>query len=532
MTSGVLHAVVWRPTGLQPKDATAIPRRTSQRRIAPPPPSQSLRYVYPPPLSEEDNVDESKLPKRPFPDAPSYMRSVYYYWWAYLRENEEYHAQYDATIGSSLNDLYHDFGDVRGEEFWTWWCDRGFLLFHENDGMVELTPSPTSGETSDRHALLRIPLTLDVDTALAQVRQLLQGRRREMEGSSRSSTARYPVVGTPVLPALHKTLMVLRAKRAHPESLNYEVFDLAGLSGCGPVGSELQSHRQDKSMEVSRRLREASRLMDAAAAGRFPGTAAEARQRQAAKAVARPTAMRRRAPPPGEDAAPFTAYALAPDLDITIETARPRPADEWFQVGGNTPSSLRRWDRTADFREKMHEITNWTYRVRGENRDWRLPELDPFISPELARVLFLLPLSMCEIEPLPFLKVASLRNASPSAMALFRMAIYQNRLPLHWCFPCSMYLYRVTGDEPEGGSGRRALGEAHIAELVALLPHLRAVVLVGHAVQETWDNANPSFGKGIKVWRCEEPSDVLKEHRPDLWLTIPSRLPARHDVGG
>jgi lipoate synthase len=110
------------------------------------------------------------------------------------------------------------------------------------------------------------------------------------------------------------------------------------------------------------------------------------------------------------------------------------------------------------------------------------------------------------------------------------MAIYQNRLPLHWCLPISMYLYREASKDH--GLERRALDPEHIADLLKRLPEIRGVVLVGQDVQEAWDRGASHWGDCIKVWRCEEPTDQLKQLRPDLWLTIPSRLPTRADVGG
>ena len=49
-----------------------------------------LRFLYAPPFTKLDDVSEDEKPQAPYRDAPYYMRSVYYYWWAFLRENNEY----------------------------------------------------------------------------------------------------------------------------------------------------------------------------------------------------------------------------------------------------------------------------------------------------------------------------------------------------------------------------------------------------------------------------------------------------------
>jgi len=95
-----------------------------------------------------------------------------------------------------------------------------------------------------------------------------------------------------------------------------------------------------------------------------------------------------------------------------------------------------------------------------------------------------------------------------------------------------MFLHRDTRDGKKGALEQLALDQGQLAGLIELLPSLKAVVLVGSGVQEAWAAAKPNVGTHVRVWRCEEPSDALKAERPDLWLTIPSRLPTRDDVAG
>lgn len=536
MASNVLGLVVSLPTGQRPLDTTQQPSRAARRKAALTAPSESLRYIYPPPLAQSDHADESKLPKPPYPNAPSYQRSVYYYWWAYLRENDNYIACCHAEGIGSHQELYGSFGDVRDEDFWGWWCRGAYRLFCENDGMVELAASHDDGAQTASDIVLKIPLALDVDTALAQVRVLLQRRRTLCPPGPRGSTALFPVVGTPVLSALHKTLMVLRAKRAHPQLANYEVFDLAGLSGYGPAGSTNRGDRDDKTMEVSRRLADARRLMAAAAAGRFPGRTSDTKQRRA-EAAAALAAMgsaeaqpkRRRQDLADQPAPAISAYVEPPDVDRTIELVRPCPRREWLQIEGNTRSSRRRWRLATALEDVVDDMGALTHQLHDDTAELQLPLFDEWVSLTHARVLILLPLPICEFEGV---KVASLLNTNPSAAALYRMAIYQNRLPLHWCFPCSMFLYPRSRREQSSVGGHRALTQAHLNSLASWLPSLKAVVLVGSEVQEAWAAAKPNVGTHVRVWRCEEPSDALKVERPDLWLTIPSRLPTRDDVAG
>ena len=80
-----------------------------------------LRFIYAPPFTELDDVSEDDKPKAPFNGAPFFMRSGYYYWWAFLRENEEYIACCNLSGKGQHAELYKDFGDVRSDDFFSWW---------------------------------------------------------------------------------------------------------------------------------------------------------------------------------------------------------------------------------------------------------------------------------------------------------------------------------------------------------------------------------------------------------------------------
>ncbi len=62
------------------------------------------------------------------------QRSPYYWWWAYLRRNGDYLECCENGDNGRLAWLYADFGDVRSDDFRTWWggkTNRGAELFAE-----------------------------------------------------------------------------------------------------------------------------------------------------------------------------------------------------------------------------------------------------------------------------------------------------------------------------------------------------------------------------------------------------------------
>jgi hypothetical protein len=50
---------------------------------------QLLYFRYAPPLTDLDGATDDR-PNPPFRDAPKQCCSVYYYWWAFLKENVDY----------------------------------------------------------------------------------------------------------------------------------------------------------------------------------------------------------------------------------------------------------------------------------------------------------------------------------------------------------------------------------------------------------------------------------------------------------
>ena len=82
------------------------------------------------------------------------QRSVFYWWWAYLKRNSEYLQSCEAEGKGVLAALYADFGDVRGDEFRSWWggsFQRGAYLFAERQS--DLTVKTIDGQASISTAL-------------------------------------------------------------------------------------------------------------------------------------------------------------------------------------------------------------------------------------------------------------------------------------------------------------------------------------------------------------------------------------------
>jgi len=245
---------------------------------------QVLFFRYAPPLTKLDfDVRERDRPAKPHPNAEPFERSVFYLWWAYLRENEAY-LECCANGGTGeLAALYEDFGDVRGDDFMAWWKAGARELFCEPPkGEIEFHDEPPATHDSRNRILLSLPITGDLDLSLrelrAKLRPIYAEERQKMRNAARgsgdraageksASLARYPVHTRPNLRNLYSYLRVMQIKKAKPDAKPDEIAEEAGFLN-------LISGRDHEPWLVKGRVEQyeikAANLIANVAEGRFP----------------------------------------------------------------------------------------------------------------------------------------------------------------------------------------------------------------------------------------------------------------------
>ena len=162
----------------------------------------------------------------------SWKRSVYYWWWAYLKRSPEYHACCEAGGKGKLATLYKDFGDVRGSDFKAWWRegDRGATLFAEPAVEVSVRVLSEGDAITDpaKGLSVYLPLNLPNGFLVKRVKDLLnairKGKRGVQYGRADKSNAKYKFDGQPNLKALEKTL---------------KVYDMLKEESIKPAGSRI-----------------------------------------------------------------------------------------------------------------------------------------------------------------------------------------------------------------------------------------------------------------------------------------------------
>ena len=131
-------------------------------------------------------------------------RSPYYWWWAYLRRNKAYLDCCDNEGSGKLAKLYLDFGDVRTDDFKSWWSDdrRGVKLFGEGRLTAKFgelaTPADWQSNWSpSKLMVLAVPLDISKKELKKEFSNLLDFRHTGKQGrkalSETESTSKYPL---------------------------------------------------------------------------------------------------------------------------------------------------------------------------------------------------------------------------------------------------------------------------------------------------------------------------------------------------
>jgi hypothetical protein len=191
--------------------------------------------------------------------------------------------------------LYSDFGDVRGDDFSAWWGNnRGAELFAEPttpNFITELRdPSEWSSEwTTETVMVLAIPLNFPKRNLKKKLNQLLKKRHKGKRGRPYNalSQAKYQVKGNFNLATIKKALDVYDCwYEAKKQKMRKPLWQVGLELDVNPsAASNLRRQLDDTSYgkrglglneksllasTTSRYLKNAKRMIDATARGRFP----------------------------------------------------------------------------------------------------------------------------------------------------------------------------------------------------------------------------------------------------------------------
>ncbi len=163
-------------------------------------------------------------------------RSPYYWWWEYLRRNQDY-LDCCANEGKGrLAHFYADFGAVRDKEFRVWWQEdrRGARLFGEQQLEVKFHEMDSAadwqaGWTKDKVMVVAFPLAVGKRRLMGEIRKLLDKRHTSKQGrpalAKVESTAKYK---------LSRNYSTANLERA------LKVYDLWLANGAKPKAEQIK----------------------------------------------------------------------------------------------------------------------------------------------------------------------------------------------------------------------------------------------------------------------------------------------------
>lgn len=264
-----------------------------------------LIYRFAPPQTEHDSAGK-KVPLEERANGPKFpaelsrfTASVYYYWWEFLRLNNDYIdccEKQGAVDHRALAMLYSDFGDVRDMaplasadvNFKLWWMKRGWVLFVEPDLEPDIKKQTTPFRDSDDHGdRIYLSMQRDIDPVKAakEVKDYLMALKSENQAGRNTSRALYQPRHHK-LNALSKYLATKKAQlkylnenQAKPD--NATLADLAGLDYVGKNSPRLNKDGKVIREEAQRKvgaeaITAADNIIKYIIYGRFPITEMDA----------------------------------------------------------------------------------------------------------------------------------------------------------------------------------------------------------------------------------------------------------------
>jgi hypothetical protein len=208
--------------------------------------------------------------------------TVYYWWWAYLKRNQEYLNCCEKSGKGRLSRLYKNFGDVRGDSFQKWWMEggRGAHLFADPQAEDSIRVMEIGQEALDPSEAftVSIPLYLPKKTILRRFKELLDERHQGRRGYqlAKRSKARYQIKGQPNVPAIKQALEVYDFRQANPDLKLWEIgnaiprLQMANKLNSSDTDSERADKRNVLAATVSRYLKRAENSIKNTTLGIFP----------------------------------------------------------------------------------------------------------------------------------------------------------------------------------------------------------------------------------------------------------------------
>ena len=213
-----------------------------------------------------------------------YKESVYYFWFEFLKRNEEYKAYCETKEGTEeIAKLYTDFGNVHNYEFMNWFNEIGADLFREkadSERVEEITSSEMLNTESEYVLNLQIPLNKRTKWLQQQIEKKLKVARkkfdkRKKDTDANESTAKYSLCTKRAsVKELERYLVVYDYVQENPKAKSAEIAYVLNkrLMKKGGIKNRLENSKtwEAQRQMIYRMKKTAKQIVANTAKGKFP----------------------------------------------------------------------------------------------------------------------------------------------------------------------------------------------------------------------------------------------------------------------
>lgn len=218
------------------------------------------------------------------PKTSSHLKvSVYYWWFEYLKRNDDYRKTCLNSGKGKCSKLYEHFGDVHAMNFKEWWTkdDRGGILFAEPPTptirLIDPEITKQGGFQRENTIVLQVPLDLPINFLVRNFRDVLSKQHKGKRGKRQSASSRalFQAKGKIDVAFLEIALMVWDAKTANPKKPLWEIAQELGIAGVHKIKSGdspavIADKKNILAATASRYYRKACLMIKRTGEGTFP----------------------------------------------------------------------------------------------------------------------------------------------------------------------------------------------------------------------------------------------------------------------
>jgi len=156
-----------------------------------------------------------------------WKKSVYYWWFEYLRRNEQYKLTCENNGSGDCEELFKLFGDVTSTDFKNWWTkdNRGVTLFAEPLKRSIVLINTESELSMPKSINLNVPLDLPINQLVKDFRKIVSKHHNNKKGTRTSNYSKAKFLPSKKVDVkfLEIALMVWDEKQNNPDKPFWQI---------------------------------------------------------------------------------------------------------------------------------------------------------------------------------------------------------------------------------------------------------------------------------------------------------------------